>query len=129
MIDEEKRQAVISYRLKNAYQTLDDIQVLIDGKLWNIAMSRLYYACYYAVSALLLSKCIETQTHAGVRQMLGKHFVNTELLSKEHARFYSLLFTNRHESDYEDFIDFREEEIMLYYPRAIVFVKEIEKLL
>ncbi|MDR2058337.1 MAG: HEPN domain-containing protein [Dysgonamonadaceae bacterium] len=44
-------------------------------------MNRLYYACYYAVTALLINSGIEAQTHAGVRRMLALHFTKTEKLS------------------------------------------------
>lgn len=31
-----------------------EIEVLIENKLWNTAINRMYYACFYAVGALLL---------------------------------------------------------------------------
>lgn len=37
----------------------------------------MYYACFYAVSALLLHAEIDgVKSHEGVRQMFGKHFIN-----------------------------------------------------
>ncbi len=39
-------------------------------------MKALYYACYYAVAALLLKYDIQTQTHNGVKTMPGLHFVS-----------------------------------------------------
>jgi hypothetical protein len=41
----------------------------------------------------------------GVRQMLGLHFIKTELLEKESGKFYSYLFNLRQTGDYDDFVD------------------------
>lgn len=40
--------------------------MLVANKKWNSAVNRLYYAVYYAVSALLVKNEIEAKTHAGV---------------------------------------------------------------
>lgn len=40
-----------------------------------IAANRLYYASYYAVSALLISYGIVVRSHDGVKRMLGPHFL------------------------------------------------------
>lgn len=32
----------------------------------------MYYACFYAATALLIAHQIEAKSHIGVRQMLGK---------------------------------------------------------
>jgi len=89
----------------------------------------MYYACYYAVSALLIHNGIETQTHAGVRQMLGLHFIRTGRLSQEQGRFYSTLFNDRHSGDYDDFIFFNQEITEGTYPQAMEFIRNIEKLI
>lgn len=53
MTDEERR-ALVSLRLQNAKDTLIELPVLIEHGFWNTTVSRMYYACYYAVAALLL---------------------------------------------------------------------------
>jgi enterochelin esterase family protein len=40
---------------------------MIENNKWNTAVNRLYYACFYAVIALLLKNDIETQSHNGAR--------------------------------------------------------------
>jgi uncharacterized protein (UPF0332 family) len=53
MIDKERHE-MVSYRVNRAQETLHEVQLLIDNELWTTAINRLYYACFYAVSALLL---------------------------------------------------------------------------
>ena len=98
MTDEE-RKSLVSIRLQNAKETLDEVPVHIENGFWNTATNRMYYACYYAVAALLLKNGISVKTHSGVRQALGKEFVVTGLVSKEQARFFSILFDNRQTGD------------------------------
>ena len=91
MTDEE-RKSLVSIRLQNAKETLDEVPVHIENGFWNTATNRMYYACYYAVAALLLKNGISVKTHSGVRQALGKEFVVTGLVSKSrHVSFQSFL--------------------------------------
>ena len=62
-----ERNEIVKYRLSRAHETLNEVEILIENKLWNTAINRLYYACFYAVNALLVSLKIKAQTHAGVR--------------------------------------------------------------
>lgn len=123
------RQAIVAHRLENAHKTLAELPILMENKLWNTAVNRLYYACYYAVSALLISYNIEAKTHSGVRSMLGMNFTKTEKLSIEMNKFYFDLFENRQASDYADFIYFDRETVDELYQQAALFIKTIEKLI
>lgn len=87
-----------------------------------------YYACYYAVIALLLKKDIETGTHKGVRMMFGLHFVQTGIVSKEDGRFFSDLFDRRQTGDYDDYVSFDEETVNKLFLRAETFVNKIIEL-
>lgn len=71
MMDEERR-SLIALRLQNAKDTLAEIPVHMEHGFWNTAVSRMYYACYYAVAALLLKHGISVKTHAGMRQPLAR---------------------------------------------------------
>lgn len=128
MTDEE-RKSLVSIRLQNAKETLYEVPVHIENGFWNTATNRMYYACYYAVAALLLKNGISVKTHSGVRQALGKEFVVTGLVSKKQARFFSILFDNRQTGDYDDFIMMTEEKVKELYPQAVGFIQAIESLI
>jgi uncharacterized protein len=82
-MNQEERQKLVKYRIKKARETFSEVDLHIENKLWNTAVNRLYYACYYAVIALLVDKDIHAQTYSGVRQMFGLHFVKTGIIDKE----------------------------------------------
>jgi uncharacterized protein (UPF0332 family) len=128
-MNEQERQELVHYRIKRAKSTLKEVNIHVENKLWSTAVNRLYYACYYAVSALLLQHKIKAQTHAGVRQMFGLHFVKKGLIEKDLARFYTDIFDKRQTSDYDDFIEFSREEVVSLIPSAEQLIEEIEKLL
>ena len=99
----EHRVALIQYRFERAYKTLEEADYMRVGNYFNAAINRLYYACFYAATGLLIAKGIEAGTHNGVKTMLSYHFVRTGVLSLEHGSTFSNLFDKRHSGDYEDF--------------------------
>jgi len=117
----------INYRIKKAKQTIAETKILMENKLWNTAINRMYYACYYAVGALLVKKGIETSSHSGCRQKFGQLFIHTGLINKQHGKHFSELFEKRQKGDYNDFFDFDEETVLRLYQPSIEFVNEIER--
>ena len=128
-LDSESRAAIVNYRLERAYETLKEADYNTAGGYYNAAVNRLYYACYYAAVALLIKHELNPGTHAGVKQMLGLHFVATGRLSRELGRCFSLLFERRHSSDYDDFAYSSEEEIDELLPKATDFIEAVGVLL
>ena len=61
----------IKYRLTKARESFEDAQLLAKNARWNTCINRLYYTCYYAVSALLIKHQIKTQTHSGINTQFG----------------------------------------------------------
>ncbi len=101
---------VIKYRISRAKETLDDAKLLAHNGKWNSAINRLYYAAFYAVSALLLKENINASSHNGTKSKLSEHFIITGKLSKGLGKVYSQLFTWRQKGDYDDLFDFDEHK-------------------
>lgn len=120
---------LILYRIRRAHETLKEVDAMVDNGFWNAAINRLYYACFYSVSAILLHHDIKAQTHAGVRKMLGLHFVQTGKISRELGKFYSDLFDKRQTGDYDDFITFDEDTVKELLPLGIELIQDVETLL
>jgi len=126
---EEERKNVVAYRIESAHKTMSEIPVHIANGFYNTAINRMYYACYYIASALLISNKISTQTHEGVKLMLGKEFVLSGKLSSEQGKFYSKIFDRRISGDYEDFFNNTKEVVDEYLPQVEAFIKEVEALI
>ena len=52
----EETKTLILYRLERAYESLEEAAFLLDKGYANTFVNRLYYACFYAISALLLTR-------------------------------------------------------------------------
>ena len=125
----QERQELVGYRISKAKETLEEMDILIKNKFWSTSVNRLYYACYYAVIALLVKNEIKAQTHSGVRQMFGLHFVKPGLIDKDLGKFYSDIFDKRQTGDYDDFVTFTEREVKSFLQPAKQLIREIERLL
>jgi uncharacterized protein (UPF0332 family) len=126
---EYKPEDYIKYRITRAHETIEEVQTHIENKFWNTALNRMYYACFYAVSALLMRNKIEASSHSGVRQKFGEHFAKTGLIERNLAKHYTELFEKRHKGDYDDFYDFDEETALRLFPKSKEFIKRIEEIL
>jgi uncharacterized protein (UPF0332 family) len=120
---------LIKYRINRAFETLREAEIMIEHQFWNASVNRVYYACFYAVSGLLLKKGVDSFTHKGHRQMFGLHFVQTGVVSKEYGKFFSDLFDRRQTGDYDDFITFDKETVLNLFSTGKDFVKEITSLI
>jgi len=128
-MNQEERQEFVKYRITKARETFNEVRLHVENKLWNTAVNRLYYACYYAVIALLIEKDIKAQTHSGVRQMFGLHFVKSGLIDKDSGKFYTDIFDMRQTGDYDDYIDFEKEDVLDMIGPANELISKIEILL
>ncbi len=120
---------LVNYRISRAYETLKEAEAMMENHFWNASINRIYYACFYAVSGVLLKHGIDTSTHKGIRQMFGLHFIQSGLISKEYGRFFSDLYDRRQTGDYDDFVMNDEETSSRLYSLADQFVREIDFLI
>jgi len=125
----KKQNDYINYRLQRASDTLNDARLLAENERWNSSINRLYYACFYAVSALLYFHSIEAKTHKGVRIKFMNEFIKTGLFDKEYGKLFSDLFDWRQEGDYSDFVSFDKDLTLPLINKTEAFIALIRKFL
>jgi len=128
-LEAENRKAVVDYRIEKADVALEDAEFLTESGRYNIAANRLYYALYYASSALLISRGIPTKTHSGLITQISLNLVRTGVLSVDDGKLLKVMFELRHEGDYEDFIEVTREDIEEYTPRVRELVEKLKSLI
>ena len=128
-LDEQSRLGLMCYRMERAEEALEEAAILSERSHYNAAVNRLYYACFYAVQALLLKHHIAATTHAGVKAMLGLHFVSKGVISIEHGKTFNTLFEKRHSSDYEAFAYCDKALVDDLTPMTESFILQIKELL
>lgn len=128
-LDEQSRIGLVQYRMERASEAMEEARILSENGHYNAAVNRLYYACFYATQALLLKHHIAATTHAGVKSMLGLHFVSKGIISIDHGKTFNTLFEKRHSSDYEAFAYCDKDLIDDLTPLAIAYISRIKELL
>lgn len=123
------RKNLIEYRLSRAVETLEEAQYNADGGYYNTAVNRLYYAAYYAASALMLANGLTATSHAGIKTMLSLNFVRPGHLEVEHGKTFLTLFENRQSGDYEDFVYCDLKLYNQLLPRTMAFIEAIKTLI
>lgn len=121
----EAKDDLVRYRITKARETIEDARILANADRWNPCVNRLYYACFYAVSALLMQHDLSSARHTGIRSLFNQHFVKTEKISKKFAQIYNDLFERRQESDYLDFIRFEEKQVSPWINDVEQFVEHV----
>ena len=128
-LNEIERKEVVKFRLEKARSTFAEISVLMENKFYRTAANRLYYACYYAATALLIKDGYETHTHSGVKTLLGLHYISENKIEKSVGKMYGQLFNLRQTGDYEDWMDIEDDDILPLIEPAEKFIAEIELLI
>ncbi|CCI27094.1 MAG: HEPN domain-containing protein [Microcystis aeruginosa Ma_QC_Ca_00000000_S207] len=109
---------LIRYRLNRAEEAYQDACSLADGARWNSCINRLYYSCFYAVTALLAYDNLSSPKHTGVRSLFNKNYIRSEIISKDFGAIYNELFEYRLEADYTDFADFDELQVLPFIAKV-----------
>lgn len=103
-------QADISLYLDRARRDLEAAQSNLDQGFYAVAVTRAYYAMFYAASALLASKGITRSKHSAVLAAFRERFAKTGLIGADYAKAFGHAFDARLDSDYD--ITFAADEAL-----------------
>ena len=119
----------IKYRVEKSNQAYKDAVILFENDSWNACVNRLYYSCYYVVSAVLQKNGVMTQTHSGLKSQFNLHFVKTELISIEFGKLFSDLMDWRQKGDYGDMYDFNKESVEPLLVPVKEFIQNLKEII
>lgn len=94
-----------------------------------IPHNRLYYACFYAVSGLLLTEGLSSAKHSGTMVLFERHWIKTEKVPRELGLLYRRLFNRRQKSDYDDLVTFLLADIETWIGEVKIFVEAISNVI
>jgi uncharacterized protein (UPF0332 family) len=120
---------LIKYRHSRAMESLEEARLLANNNHWNAVANRLYYACFYLVTALLLKKNLNFSSHNGVKSEFHKSFVKKNLISLQSGKLYGQLFNLRQEGDYIDFVRLNKDDVFPFFYEVDQFFNELENLI
>ena len=86
--------------LDKAVQSISAAELLLNDDYIDFSASRTYYAMFYAVEALLLSRERTFSKHSAVISAFGKEFVKTGAFDSRFHRYILNAFDLRNAGDY-----------------------------
>jgi hypothetical protein len=95
----------------------------------SFAVNRLYYACFYAVTALLLRDGKQFARHSAVKAEFVRTYVESGLVDAKWDTFYQKLFDDRQEGDYIPTAAFEASDVSTGIQDAREFIDLIRSLL
>lgn len=123
------RHLLIQYRIRQAKETIILADFLINSNKLAVAVNRIYYGMYYALTALALKHNFETSKHAQIMGWFNKEFVANDLIDKKYGRILRNAYQNRTKGDYDAFVDFSRNEVEEMLKEMKQFISAVESIL
>ena len=128
-IDNIHKDVLTRYWMEKAYESMEAAQSEYDSGRNTTAVRNLYYACFYALTAVLLKEGRSFKKHTGVKAALHKDLIKTGIVEPIWGKFYNKIFDSRHEGDYQPLRVFEAEEVRIFLTQGAGFITKMENLL
>jgi uncharacterized protein len=129
MNEEQANQILIDLWLEKASDALASARLELAAGHLGFAVNRLYYSCFYAVTALLLTSGRQFARHSAVVSEFNRVYVKTGKVDVAWSKFYQKLFDDRQESDYIPTATFESADVVQRLQQAESFVAVIRDLI
>lgn len=112
--------------LRKARESVNAARLLTGEGMHDIAVSRAYYARFYAAEALLLGRGLKFSKHSAVHAAFGREFARTGVLPAELHRHLLDASDARTVGDYDIGPALTETDAALHIDRAEEFIRIAE---
>ncbi len=129
MIDEEKRNDLILYRIEQSKESIEEAELLIVNLKYRAAINRIYYGMFYSVLALGLKYQFETSKHQQLLGWFNRDFIHTGKIDIKYGEMIKNAFRSRNKSDYETDVVFSNEDVETMFMNMKEFIINMEKFL
>jgi uncharacterized protein (UPF0332 family) len=113
--------------MRRARQALEVAQGNLENGYWADALSKCYYAMFYAASALVRTTDFRATKHSAVIAAVGEHFAKPGLIDRRLHRLLIDMFDERQIADYEVMLSITEERARAGLSAAEKFVNAVEE--
>jgi uncharacterized protein (UPF0332 family) len=110
MNEQKELREQLQLMMQKAFRSIRVARQHVEEGNYDFASSRAYYAAFYAMQAVLLTKNLSFSKHAGVISAFNRHFVRTAVFPKEFSKLISQLFRERQTGDYEFDLSIGEDD-------------------
>jgi len=127
--NDDNKANIITHLMEKSDRALSAARREYDAGDYGAASNRVYYACFYAVSAVLLNENQQFQKHSSLRAAMHKHLVKTGRIPPKLGKFFDRAFFERQEADYNALAKFEQAMLTERLHDAELFVAEMKRLL
>ena len=127
--EKDHKSEVIKYWMDKAWESMESAKSEFNSGRNTTAVRDLYYACFYALTAVLPNKGQSFKKHTDVKAALHENLIRTGVVDPEWGNFYNRIFDSRHEGDYQPLRTFDAEEVKQYLNEGAGFIAQMQRLL
>ena len=128
MNESESQKTLIGIWLKKADEALASAELELNAGHTNFAVNRLYYACFYAVTAILLRDGKQFARHSAVKSEFVRTYIKPGRIDAKWNKVYQKLFDDRQEGDYIPTATFQASDVSASLHQAREFTDLIRSL-
>ncbi len=129
LTDSEQRKLLTRYWMEKSEESLASSISEFQAKRLSTSVRAIYYACFYAFSAVLWNEGKVFKKHSAVRGALHRDFIKTGKLDAKWGHFYDIIFDSRQRGDYQPLVEFEPEQVRRFLEKSRGFVWQMKKLL
>ena len=126
-VENEDRNNLIRYRLDEAFESIEDVRLLIKHDRLRSAINRIYYGMFYSLLALGLASNFETSKHTQLIGWFNKTFIHPGLIEPKYGKIINKAYNRRTKGDYEIYIDFEKDVVVEMFDEMHDFIKRIKE--
>jgi uncharacterized protein (UPF0332 family) len=125
----DHKSAIINHWIEKARESMETAKSEFNSGRNTTAVRNLYYACFYALTAVLLKEGHSFKKHTAVKAALHKELIKAGIVEPVWGKFYNKVFDSRHEGDYQPLRIFEAEEVKVLLDQGAGFITQMEALL
>ena len=129
MNESEAQKTLIGLWLEKADESLASAELEPNAGHANFAVNRLYYACFYAVTGLLLQDGKQFARHSAVKSEFIRTYIKSGRFDVKWNKFYQKLSDDRQEGDYIPTATFEVSDVSTCLQQAREFIDLIRSLI
>jgi hypothetical protein len=125
----EQNGELIRYWMEKSEESLASAVSEFQADRLSTCVRAMYYACFYAFSAVLWKEGKAFKKHSAVRGSLHRDFVKPGRLDPAWGRLYDIIFDSRQRGDYQPLVQFDSEQVEHFIRDGQEFVEQMKRLL
>ena len=95
-----QKEILVAYWLEKAHESLQSARSEYESGRLSFAMNRIYYAAFYALTALFRDRDRAFKKHKGLRSALHRDLVKNGIVETHWGKFFDDVFESRQRGDY-----------------------------